>query len=123
MDSATKPMLDAWFDAYQNAVQEQRIKQGNTYNMDESGFSIGSMEWTPIVFDLIVRVKHQAYQVIKNGFQWLSALARRKYPSTAWNMQREKRPSVIRYRAMSSMNGSFQRIQRVGQGIFMGETG
>ena len=46
MDGATKPVLDAWFDAYKKVVQEQGIKQENTYNMDESGFSIGTMEST-----------------------------------------------------------------------------
>ena len=46
MDGAIKEVLDAWFDAYKKVVQEQGIEQENIYNMDESGFSIGTMEST-----------------------------------------------------------------------------
>jgi hypothetical protein len=61
MDGATKPVLDAWFNAYKKVVQEQGIKQENTYNMDESGFSIGTMESTRIILDSTLRTKHQAH--------------------------------------------------------------
>jgi hypothetical protein len=61
MDGATKGVLDAWFDAYQRVVQEQGIKQENTYNMDESGFSIRTMESTRIILDSTLRTKHQAH--------------------------------------------------------------
>jgi hypothetical protein len=61
MDGATKPVLDEWFDAYQKVVQEQGIMQENIYNMDESGFSIGSMETTRIVIDSTLRTKHHAH--------------------------------------------------------------
>jgi len=44
MDGATKLVLDAGFDAYRKLIQEYKITQENTYNMDESGFSIGTME-------------------------------------------------------------------------------
>jgi hemoglobin-like flavoprotein len=36
MDGATKPVLAAWFDAYRKLIQEYKITQENTYNMDES---------------------------------------------------------------------------------------
>lgn len=58
MDGATKPVLNAWFDAYQKVVQEQGIKKENVYNMDESGFSIGTMESTRIIIDSTLRTKH-----------------------------------------------------------------
>jgi hypothetical protein len=61
MDSATKPVLDAWFDAYRKVIQEHKITQENTYNMDESGFSIGTMESTRIILDSTFRTKHQAH--------------------------------------------------------------
>ena len=44
MEGATKPALEAWFDAYNKMVQKEGIKPENTYNMDESGFSIGTIE-------------------------------------------------------------------------------
>ena len=46
MDGATKPVLDAWFNAYKKVVQDQGIKQENTYNIDKSRFSIGTIELT-----------------------------------------------------------------------------
>ncbi|ODQ69180.1 hypothetical protein LIPSTDRAFT_76430 [Lipomyces starkeyi NRRL Y-11557] len=61
MDGATKPVLDAWFDAYRTVIQEYKIMQENTYNMDESGFSIGTMESTRIILDSTFRTKHQAH--------------------------------------------------------------
>jgi hypothetical protein len=61
MDGATKEVLNAWFDAYKKVVQEQGIKQENTYNMDESGFSIRTMESTRIIIDSTLRTKHQVY--------------------------------------------------------------
>jgi hypothetical protein len=61
MDGATKPVLKAWFDAYQGIVQEFKILEKNIYNMDESGFSIGTMESTRIIVDSTLRTKHQAH--------------------------------------------------------------
>ena len=61
MDGATKPVLEAWFNAYEKMVQKEGIKLGNTYNMDESGFSIGTMESTRIIIDSTLRTKHQAH--------------------------------------------------------------
>jgi hypothetical protein len=61
MDGATRPVLAAWFDAYTEVVQQFGITQENTYNMDESGFSIGTMESTRIILDSTLRTKHQAH--------------------------------------------------------------
>jgi hypothetical protein len=61
MDGSSKPVLNAWFDAYRKNVEEQGIKLENTYNMDESGFSIGTMESTRIIIDSTFRTKHQAH--------------------------------------------------------------
>ena len=61
MDGATKPVLEAWFNAYESIVQGYKILEENTYNMDESGFSIGTMESTRIVIDSSLRTKHQAH--------------------------------------------------------------
>jgi hypothetical protein len=61
MDRATKLVLNAWFNAYQKVVKEQGIKQENTYNIDESGFSIGTIELTYIILDSTLCTKHQAY--------------------------------------------------------------
>jgi hypothetical protein len=61
MDGATKPVLDAWFDAYREIVKTQGILEANTYNMDESGHSIGTMESTRMIIDSTLRTRHQAH--------------------------------------------------------------
>ena len=61
IDKATKPVLNTWFDAFQKVVQEQGIKQENIYNIDESGFSIGTIESTRIIIDSTLRTKYQAH--------------------------------------------------------------
>ena len=58
MDRATKEVLGKWFDIYKKLVLEEKIAQENTYNMDESGFSIGTMESTRIIIDCILCTKH-----------------------------------------------------------------
>lgn len=61
MDGAIKSVLEAWFDAYQGIIREFKILEKNTYNMDESGFSIRTMESTQIIVDSTLRTKHQAH--------------------------------------------------------------
>jgi hypothetical protein len=61
MDGATKPVLEAWFDAYNKIVQQEKILQENTYNMDESGFSIRTIELTCTILDSNLRTKYQAH--------------------------------------------------------------
>jgi len=71
MDGATKPVLEAWFDAYNKMVEKEGFKQETTYNMDESGFSIGTMESTRIVIDSYLRTKHQAHP---GRQEWISMI-------------------------------------------------
>lgn len=61
MDGATKPVLEVWFDACNEIVQKEGIKPENTYNIDESGFSIRTMESSQIILDSTLRTKHQAH--------------------------------------------------------------
>jgi hemoglobin-like flavoprotein len=43
MNGVTKEVLKAWFEAYKSLITELKIKPHNTYNMDESGFSIRTL--------------------------------------------------------------------------------
>jgi transposase len=61
MDGATKPAIDAWFVAYKDLIQILNIKPQNTYSMDESGFTIGTMDSTRIIIDSTLRTKYQAH--------------------------------------------------------------
>jgi len=58
MDRAIKSVLDTWFNIYKKVVQEQGIKQKNIYNIDESGFSVGTMELTQIILNSTLCTKH-----------------------------------------------------------------
>ncbi|OAF62228.1 hypothetical protein VC83_01058 [Pseudogymnoascus destructans] len=86
MDGATKPVLDAWFDAYQKVVQEHGIDQKDIYNMDESGFSIGTMKSTRIMLRFLALSKkrltaalshlNQAQLVRIQKYEWMEAYIR-----------------------------------------------
>jgi hypothetical protein len=52
-------------------VKSQNIKPHNTYNMDESGFSIGTMDSTRIIIDSTLRTKYQAHP---GRQEWVSFL-------------------------------------------------
>jgi hypothetical protein len=71
MDGTNKPVLDAWFDAYKKIVTTSGIKQENTYNMDESGHSIGTLESTHMIIDSTLRTKHQAHP---GRQEWISMI-------------------------------------------------
>ena len=61
IDGATKSVIDAWFVAYDEIVKTQNIKPHNTYNIDESSFSIRTIDSTRIIIDSTLRTKYQAY--------------------------------------------------------------
>ena len=71
MDGAIKSVIDAWFVVYDEIVKTQNIKPHNTYNMDESGFSIGTMDSTRIIIDSTLRTKYQAHP---GRQEWVSFL-------------------------------------------------
>jgi hypothetical protein len=61
MNGATKPVLEAWFEAYMKIIADLGILEQDTYNMDEHGNSIGTMESTRIIIDSTCRTKHQVH--------------------------------------------------------------
>ena len=71
MDGATEPVIQAWFDAYKEVVKELGIEEKNTYNMDESGYSIGTLESTCIIVDSTCRTRYQAHA---SRQEWISAV-------------------------------------------------
>jgi hypothetical protein len=73
MDGSTKEVLGASFNAYRKLIQDYRITQENTFNMDESGFSIGTMESTRIILDSTLRTRHQAHPGCQ---EWVSTVER-----------------------------------------------
>jgi hypothetical protein len=61
MNGVTKQVLKGWFDAYKSLITEQKIENYNTYDMDETGFSIGTMQSTRIIVDSTLRTRFQAH--------------------------------------------------------------
>ena len=69
MENATRDTLNRWFDAVQDAINEFKIDPSDIYNMDETGFAIGSMESTRAIVDTSVRTQWQA---IPGRQEWIS---------------------------------------------------
>ena len=61
MNGVTKEVLRGWFDAYKSLTTTLKIENHNTYNMDETGFSIGTMQSTRIIVDSTLRTRFQAH--------------------------------------------------------------
>ena len=61
INRVTKEVLKGWFEAYKSLITEQKIKNYNTYNMDKTGFSIGTMQSTRIIVDSTLRTHFQAH--------------------------------------------------------------
>jgi hypothetical protein len=55
------PIVKVWFDVYKDILVRMKIEEKNIYNIDETGFSIGTMESTQVIADSTLRTKHQAY--------------------------------------------------------------
>jgi hypothetical protein len=71
MNGVTKQVLKGWFDVYKSLITEQKIKNYNTYNIDEIGFSIGTMQSTQIIVDSTLRTHFQAHP---RRQEWVSAV-------------------------------------------------
>src|SRR5579859_1150818 len=56
----TLDKLTSWFNALESVIEEFDILPENTYNMDESGFSIGTMETSRVIINAKVRRRLQA---------------------------------------------------------------
>jgi hypothetical protein len=57
MDGVIKEVLRGWFDAYKSLITELKIKNHNIYNIDETGFSIRTMQLTRIIVDSSLRTR------------------------------------------------------------------
>jgi Tc5 transposase DNA-binding domain len=61
IDGVTVPVVNAWFDAVKDILVQKKIDKKDIYNMDETGFSIGTMESTRVIVDSTLRTHHQAH--------------------------------------------------------------
>ena len=68
---ASPEILRRWLEEYNRVVQEYDIERENTYNMDETGFSIGKIEATRIIINSKIRA---AYQAQPGRQEWVSII-------------------------------------------------
>lgn len=71
LKDSSKEVLQAWFDAFQLTVEKYDIKPENIYNMDESGFSIRSINASRVIINKEVR---QRYQANPGRQEWVTAV-------------------------------------------------
>ena len=71
MNGVTKEVLKGWFNAYKSLITELKIEPHNTYNMDETGFLIRTMQSTRIIVNSSLRTRFQAHL---GRQEWVSAV-------------------------------------------------
>jgi len=69
--SATPEAIDHYFNELQRVVSEFNILPENTYNMDESGFSIGDIEASKCIIDSQIQ---QSFQAKPGRQEWVSTV-------------------------------------------------
>jgi hypothetical protein len=56
----TGPAIIEWFDVYTKIITENKILPQNLYNMDETGFPIGTIQKARVIVDSSIKMKYQA---------------------------------------------------------------
>ena len=64
-------VLKKWFGAFEDAMKRFNVKPQNVYNMDESGFAIGTIEATHVIINAET---HQQYQANPGRQEWVSVI-------------------------------------------------
>ena len=67
----TEKVLQDWFDTYQRVIRKYGIEKDNIYNMDESDFSIGTIEAIRVITGAEDRCRWQAQP---GRQEWISAI-------------------------------------------------
>src|SRR5438552_6191067 len=79
IQETSRPVLEKWFDDVKSIIDEYNIQPRDIYNMDETGFSIGSIKATRVIVDRTQNIRYSAYP----GRQWVSAIECISMDSTA----------------------------------------
>lgn len=56
----TKPVIENWFEVITSLMKEYGIRREDVYNMDESGYGIGTHESSRVIIDSSLRTRYQA---------------------------------------------------------------
>ena len=57
----TKDALDQWFEELKKTIEEKNIRIEDMYNMDETGFSIGSVQDSRVTVNKALKTRYQAH--------------------------------------------------------------
>jgi len=72
MKGTTQEVLQKWFDAFETVViKDDDMSIGNVYNMDESGFSLGTINAGKVIINTQI---DQQYQANPGRREWLSVI-------------------------------------------------
>ena|SRR5579862_1640669 len=55
----TPELMHEWFDAFEKACQEHNFELQDIYNMDETGFGIGTSQSSYVVIDTTLRTQYK----------------------------------------------------------------
>ena len=67
----TKEALDQWFEELKKTIEEKNIRIEDMYNMDETGFSIGTVQDSRVVVNKASKTRYQAHP---GRQEWASVL-------------------------------------------------
>ena len=56
----TRDAINNWFDIFAATLEDYQITMENVYNMDETGFPIGTIQTARVIVDTTIRMKYQA---------------------------------------------------------------
>jgi hypothetical protein len=68
---STPESIHEWFDAFNDTCRKFRYNNKNIYNMDETGFSIGTSQCNRVIIDSTLRTR---YKVEPGRQEWVSVL-------------------------------------------------
>src|SRR5436190_21233949 len=117
-------VLNKWFVDVESIIRDYNIQPRDIYNMDETGYSIGSIKATRVIIDKQRIFGILQFLAVKNGCRLLNL--------SAWTESRFLRSSFLRgklslengsLKPMLRLTGSFQSTVKVGQAMHTSRSG
>ena len=108
-----------WFNAFEQVIEEKQILPENTYNFDESEFSIDKIEVRRVIINSRIRQKYKHNKVDKSEFQWFNVLQRTKHQYHLWWNSKARIYHNKEFPLIYRRIENFHAIHEVEQVIFM----
>src|SRR2546429_9786277 len=71
IQETSSSILEKWFADVKSIIDENNIQPHDIYNMDETGFSIGSIKATCVIIDRTSNIRYSAYP---SRQEWVTAI-------------------------------------------------